>query len=393
MNQSFFSRISLKTTIISQIIAILIHTYLTNIHYSLKFGLLEGKSLCNISDFLNCDVVNASSYAVLFSAPLALWGLLSNFCLLIVIFLYLVSENKTLFRQLSQFGAALISITSIVMAFISFTKINSLCIFCLIAYFFSFLTLAFTYFLPKSQTEKSDRFIALIKSPTGLKTITSIAIGLPLSVFLVNAVVMNNFAQGADKAIASSLQDWKTGTDIDLSSAKGLQKGAPLSNAKMVIVEFADFQCIHCKHAQPVLSSFVRSRPDVTLIYQSFPLDGNCNAVIERKGDGKSCDLAKSVWCGLQQDKGWQLHDWAFENFGRADLGELAIYAEKIGINMDLFRQCRESNEALQAVLDQAKLGEKAGVKGTPSIYVNGRMLPRGGSLMVLEAAYNELVK
>lgn len=387
------SKLALKIAFISQFIAVCVHSYLAITHYQTKFGLSQGKTLCNISDFINCDVANSSSYAVLFGSPLAVWGLLTNLCLLIVLTIYWLSDDKEFYRHFSKALSLLTLSASVVMAFITVTKVNAVCLFCLSAYILSIITfVALHKIKPETKAISVGEFVKLFFTATYFKVGFTLLAAVPLISLLINSMVMNSYANGAEHAIAASLTEWKNGSDVDLSSAKGLTKGADPAQAKMVIVEFADFQCIHCKQAHPVLASFVRSRPDVTMIFQSFPLDGVCNPSIPRQGDGKSCDLAKAVYCGWKLGKGWELHDWIFENFG-ADLNELTSYALSIGLNMDEFRKCRDLPETAQAIIDQANLGNKAGVKGTPSVFVNGRLLPGGQVMMILDAAYNEIKK
>ncbi len=386
------SKFALKVALISQLIAVCVHTYLTTLHYQLKLGLSDGKGLCNISDFLNCDVANTSAYSVVLGSPLALWGLFTNLALLILLSIYWMSSNKEFYRNFCLVISFLTIAASVVMGVISLTKVNAICIFCFLAYAISFVTfLSILKIKPETKHMSLPEFLVALFSAQYIKGSVILFISIPIMTYLVHSMVMKSYAEGSDRAVYSSISEWKNGKNVDLSSIKGMSKGPDISKAKMVIVEFADFQCIHCKQAQPILSNFVRSRPDVAFVFQSFPLDGVCNAAITRQGDGKSCELAKASYCAWKQNKGWEIHDWTYENFGHVDLSELTNYAQSIGINTEEFLKCRALPETTEAIREQASLGSKAGVLGTPSVFVNGRYLPGGHNMLILEAAYNEL--
>lgn len=119
------------------------------------------------------------------------------------------------------------------------------------------------------------------------------------------------------------------------------------------------------------------------LQFYVFPLDGACNDAISR-AEGGSCRLAKSVLCAEKSGKGWALHDEIFGNQETLNRKhsvdeidwELKEYAKNLGLDFEELKSCMESTEVHEQILAQAKLGEKAKVEGTPTIYVNGRKLP-----------------
>jgi protein-disulfide isomerase len=166
----------------------------------------------------------------------------------------------------------------------------------------------------------------------------------------------------------------------------------------MVISEFADFLCGHCKFAAPPLHAFVKGRSDVRLEFYSFALDGECNSVIDQ-AVGTPCFLAKANYCSNKIQLGWTLHDLffsrqsTFQESRTADgaqerLKKLWTHDES---KWNELVSCIEDPKTIENVKLQAKLGENSGVKGTPTIYVNGKKLPRGQLLPVLEKVYSEL--
>lgn len=379
------------TALVSQILAVFTHAYLTYQHYNLKFGTTDGKRLCNVSDYFNCDSVAASVYSVLLGTPLALWGLITNALLLFFLISFSWSNTQDLLKRQAQILGALIAVASVVMAVISATMMQTACLFCIGTYVLSFVTLLALFNLNAGNPlSLGEAIFKSLKSPNFKLTLLYIFAPV-VFIFLLNSMIVTTMAKDIDRIVASNIAAWKSGKDINLSQASGLTLGVDPAKAKMVIVEFADFQCVHCKIAAPVLKSFTLSRKDVALIFQSFPLDGTCNPALKHQADGKSCELAKAVYCATKQSKGWPLHEWIFENLGKVDLGQISDVAQSFGVDVAAFNECRASSEATQKIIEQAKLGESVGVKGTPAIYVNGRELPGGQFLVILEAAYNEL--
>ena len=127
----------------SQLLAIANMIYLSYVHYDLKFGVGE-KSLCNINDAFNCDIVNLSSYATLLGQPISLWGAFTHLTLLFLgLSAYIErEENKKYFIKLiSVIFAGLIVAVSMVFAAISFFALETYCLFCIFAYVLSFISL------------------------------------------------------------------------------------------------------------------------------------------------------------------------------------------------------------------------------------------------------------
>jgi protein-disulfide isomerase len=272
------------------------------------------------------------------------------------------------------------------MAGISASMLSTYCLFCILTYVLSFLTLFVTLRFPKNEDQDGGIF-----SGAGMRWFLVGLIGLPAFTALGNSVIKANLAQDFDRQVSSLVQGWLTEPNSNVTQATGMNLGADRASAKMLIIEFADFQCIHCKMAAPAVKSFVKSRKDVSLVFVPFPLDGKCNSAIAQSGNGRSCVLAASALCADKQGHGWEVSDWLFENFGKFELSELSTFVESTGVDMERFRACRDADETMESIRANAKIGETAGIKGTPTFFVNGRQLQGAQFIPVLEAAYNKI--
>ncbi len=85
------------------------------------------------------------------------------------------------------------------------------------------------------------------------------------------------------------------------------------------------------------------------------------------------------------QGKFWEYHDVLFQNTKALARTDLENYASQLGLDMDKFNEALDSGTYKERVQEDMALGQGAGVRGTPSIYVNGRKYdgPREGPKMI----------
>jgi protein-disulfide isomerase len=141
-------------------------------------------------------------------------------------------------------------------------------------------------------------------------------------------------------------------------------------DAKVTIIEYGDFQCPGCKSAAPVMKTIKEKyKNDVAFVFRNFPLPihGNARAA-----------AAAAEAAGLQ-GKYWEMHDKLYESqnewaelSGSTRLDTFAAYAGFLGLDRDKFLADIEKDEIATKINFDKALGTKAGVTGTPSIFVNG---------------------
>ena len=375
--------------------AVLVHGYLTAHYYPLHLGFGGSASLCSIGASFDCDAVSASPYASIAGIPLAAFGMVYNLLLFVMVlmtWLGLRGESPRCWRgPLWMASGSLLA--SVVMGFITVAFLKSLCLFCIIAYALSVLTFgALLWAQPESPWR---HFGEDLKSwLTDSKSFLVWPAMVPVGAVLVNIGMMQNYgAEELNRVVKTAVLDWQHQTPVTWAANPSLTKGASVEDAKLTLTEFADFRCGHCAQAAPSLSAFVKANPDVRLVFYSFPLDGACNSAIGQ-GDGMSCHLAKTVLCAGQQEKGWQTHDYIFQNqsnFQALSTAE-AINTELKGklaaesIDWTALEACQKDPATEENIKAQAAQGVAAKVQGTPTVYANGKKLERGSLLPVLSA-------
>ena len=154
-------------------------------------------------------------------------------------------------------------------------------------------------------------------------------------------------------------------TTLALITTDDHVKGS-IEDAKVVIVEYSDFECPYCSSHHPTLQKVVDTYgDDVAWVYRHFPLSFHPEA--------QSSALASE--CAAEQGKFWEFADAMF--IGQENLGD-SLYtntAKSLGLNMNKFTDCYESEKYAEKVDGDLASGGIAGVTGTPGTFVNGQLV------------------
>jgi protein-disulfide isomerase len=141
------------------------------------------------------------------------------------------------------------------------------------------------------------------------------------------------------------------------------------SNAKVIIVEFSDFQCPFCARfatqTLPQIEEKYIKTGKVKLVYRDFPL--NFHQYAQK--------AAEAAECADEQGKFWEYHDILFQKLSEwATVGESKFkeYAQQLGLDMQKFNQCLDSGKYANEVQKDYNDGLKYGVSGTPTFFING---------------------
>ncbi len=137
------------------------------------------------------------------------------------------------------------------------------------------------------------------------------------------------------------------------------------AQAKVVIVEFADFECHFCAKAHETVLAVLKTYGDkVRLVFRHYPLSFH----------PKAPKAAEATACADEQGKFWQLHDALFES-QELDVDSLKLQAKHAGVDEAKFASCLDSGRTAALVRKDLAAGQQAGVSGTPAFFINGFML------------------
>lgn len=142
--------------------------------------------------------------------------------------------------------------------------------------------------------------------------------------------------------------------------------GAPSlgpQNAPITLVEFSDFQCPYCVAAFPEIGAILRAYPtQVRFVFKEYPLEIHSYAEL----------AADAAVAAHKQGKFWPMYNAMFAS---RDLSRNAIFAlaQKNGLDMKRFESDLGSTETRETVIRDIQDGDRAGVEGTPTIFINGK--------------------
>ncbi|GAC1552111.1 MAG: hypothetical protein NVS3B10_14400 [Polyangiales bacterium] len=168
-----------------------------------------------------------------------------------------------------------------------------------------------------------------------------------------------------EKAIREWLDnrfDDKSVKSIDLSGTPSIGP----SDASIVIVEFADFECPHCGAAMPIIHSVIDApefKGKVRFLFKEFPLSGHEHAE----------PAARAALAAMDQGKFWEMHDQLFTHQEQLNPPDIEGSAKKIGLDVDKWKAAMASPAVKDRVQKDRDVGGKLGVSGTPTLFIGGR--------------------
>ena len=169
---------------------------------------------------------------------------------------------------------------------------------------------------------------------------------------------------------------------------EALGKGHALgsANAPVTIVEFSDFQCSFCKKFwADTLPKLVKEthikKGQVRFVYRHFAILGK-----------HSVQAAQGAECAGKQGKFWEYHDRLFANQGGLAFtdSKLKQYARELRLNVRAFTQCLDSAKYKETVEGETAVAGFLGARGTPTFFVNGRLLVGAQPFEVFQSVIEE---
>jgi protein-disulfide isomerase len=194
-----------------------------------------------------------------------------------------------------------------------------------------------------------------------------------------------SYSKGLATAIVDALRAGKNDADA-LAAAKTSKYGATpappklledpvqittagspsigLDKAPVTLIEFSDFQCPYCYKAAAELAAVLKAYPtQVRLVFREYPLESHSQAAL----------AAAAAIAAHRQGKFWPLHDAMFAHRTELSKANITAWAAKTGLDMKRFAADWASKETAATIARDIQDGDRAGVDGTPTIYVNGK--------------------
>ena len=163
---------------------------------------------------------------------------------------------------------------------------------------------------------------------------------------------------------AAPADDFDTVQAIEVGASPILGK----SEAPVTLVAYSDFQCPYCAQASPQMQELQARYPDqVRVVFKHFPLSFHKAAQ----------PVAVASMAAQEQDRFWAFHDAVFADYQSltGTREQILEIAERAGLDVARFERDLEANRSryeARVTADQQQ-GKQLGVRGTPTLYLNGK--------------------
>lgn len=356
------------------------------VHHRLLFDPAYA-SFCDINAKVSCSEVLLSRYSSAYGVPVSIFGGIFFAATLLLIGAgrfgrQSLRENVPGYLfALSTAGLAIV----LYFGYISFAVLKVYCPLCLTAdiaviglFVISGAATAFPMTtLPRRLLQDLK---ASIVSPAAIAVVVLFLAGA------ASAVVLSarDTVAGETAAVAQISQAAAASQQSEFERWYNAQPRVPIivpnEGAKVLIVDFSDFQCPYCRQAwvalKPVIDKYNAQQPNtVRLVMKDFPLDSKCNANVQGGGPHPSaCAAAVAVRLAKPKGKDEALENWFFSPHQEEMTPDnVRKWARDIGGVTDFEEKYASTVEAVKGDI---AFGHTLQVNATPTMFINGVKIP-----------------
>lgn len=191
--------------------------------------------------------------------------------------------------------------------------------------------------------------------------------GQPQGFFDVGPDVIRIVPQGVNRLILQTKDQQQILLMAVVQKVRIATQGAPIQgqpDAPVTIAIFDDFECPYCSKVVPVIKDVLKAYPEqVKLVFKNFPL-----AIHKYSRAAAIAGLAAQ-----QQGKFWLLYDLMFANYRQLNPAKIQELAQQVGLDMARFDKDLVDPELTRRIDADIREGKRIGVRGTPTLFINGR--------------------
>jgi len=138
------------------------------------------------------------------------------------------------------------------------------------------------------------------------------------------------------------------------------------ADAAVTMVIWSDFECPYCAKVEKTLDE-VRAKygSKVRIVWKNMPMRAHQNAM----------PAAEAAMAAAEQGRFWEMHDLLFAAPSKLSRDDIDAAARKLGLDMKRFQAALDSHRMLPAIEEDVRAGQKLGVRGTPTFFINGKVL------------------
>ncbi len=132
----------------------------------------------------------------------------------------------------------------------------------------------------------------------------------------------------------------------------------------VTVVLYADYLCPYCRRLRGVIARLRKVLGErLAYVFRHFPN--------ERAHPGAEF-MARASEAAAKQDRFWEMHDWLYKQEPPITQQEVLAFARALGLDMERFHRDLHHEEARRHVMEDVAEGQRNGVTGTPTVFIDG---------------------
>ena len=138
------------------------------------------------------------------------------------------------------------------------------------------------------------------------------------------------------------------------------------ATAAVTLVQYGDYECPYTRQSTTVVRALQHQLGDqLRFVFRNFPLT---------EIHPHALHAALAAEAAAAQDKFWEMHDYIFHHQHPLEDSDLAHFAEAVGLDMQQYTRAMAEQRALSRIVEDMESGQRSGVQGTPTFFINGVM-------------------
>src|SRR5256886_2774150 len=138
------------------------------------------------------------------------------------------------------------------------------------------------------------------------------------------------------------------------------------TTAAVTLVQYGDYECPYTRQSTTIVRAIQQQLGDqLRFVFRNFPLT---------EIHPHALHAALAAEAAAMQGKFWQMHDYIFHPQRTLGDSDLAQFADADGLDMQQYARAMAEQRALARIEEDVESGERSGVQGTPTFFINGAL-------------------
>lgn len=354
----------------------------TYVHYNLIRN-PDYSSFCDINAAVSCKAAYLSRYGSVAGVPVAVGGVLFFAWVLVMLW---GSRGRSRIGDSAPgyiFAASIAALGVVLyLAYASFFVLKEVCPLCVTTY-----VAVIGIFIVSGGASSVPMSSMPLRALRDVRLLVATPVALVVALLFVAGAAWGTsaFPREEERPPVQALTPLAPDAQSQFEQWWALQPRAanfPFDNegVKVLVVEFADFQCPECRRQyfslKPVFDEYAQRPKDVKVVMKQYPLNSDCNSYVGTRMHPAACDASAAAVMARSKGQFEKIQDWFFLHQDQLSPEWVRNAAADVGQVKDFDAQYPK---AIQEVKTDISIGSSLGLTGTPTFFINGIRVPGGG--------------